>query len=49
MKLRGKYYNERHIMIEFQVGDFVLSNTLNLRLKGVSGKLRKKFIGHFVF
>ena len=32
-------------MINYEVGDLILLNAMNLRLKGVSGKLRKKFIG----
>ena len=45
--LQARYYNARHRMINFAVGDLVLLNTVNLRLRGVSGKLRKKFIGPF--
>ena len=46
-ELQAKYYNERHRMIGVQVGDVVLLNTVNLWPKGVSGKLRKKYIGSF--
>ena len=34
-------------MISYEVGDLVLLNTVNLKSKGISGKLRKKFIGPF--
>ena len=34
-------------MIEFQIGELVLVNTVSLRLKVVNGNLRKKFIGPF--
>ena len=44
---QAKYYNERPAMVEFTVGDIILLNTVNLKLKGVSGKLRKEFIGPF--
>ena len=45
--LQGKYYNERHKTIDVEMGNLVLLNTVNLRLKGMSGKLRKKVIGPF--
>ena len=47
INLQEKYYNENHKMIEFRVRGLVLLNTVNLRLKGVSVKLRKKLIGSF--
>ena len=34
-------------MTDFEVGNLVLLNTVYLRLRGVSGKLRKKFIEPF--
>ena len=47
VSLQARYYNQRHKMIEFRVRDLILLNTVNLGLKGVSGKLRKKLIGPF--
>ena len=43
--LQAKYYNKRHKMIDFKIGNLVLLNTVYLRLKGVSGKLHKKYWG----
>ena len=38
-ELQAKYYNERHKMAHFDIGDLVLLNTMSLRLKGMSRKL----------
>ena len=47
MELQAKYCNESHKIVVFRMGDLVLSNSINLRLKVVSGELRKRFIGPF--
>ena len=35
--LQAKYFNKRHKMADLRVGDIVLLNTVNSRLKRVSG------------
>ena len=47
VELQAKYYSERHKMTDFEIENFVLLNIVNLRLKGVTGKLPKSFIGPF--
>ena len=45
--LQAKYYDKKHRNIEFHEGDLVLLSTRNLKMKGVPGKLRKRFDGPF--
>ena len=45
--VQSKYYDARHRMVSYSVGDLILLNTVNLHLKGILGKLKKKFIGPF--
>ena len=45
--LQANHYDERHKTIDVEMGNLILLNTVNLRLKGMSGKLRKKVIGPF--
>ena len=46
-ELQAKYCNERHKVVECELGDFVLLNAVNLKLKNEQGKFKKKFIGPF--
>ena len=41
------YYDKKHRDINFAVGDLVLLNTQNLRLKGIPHKLQRKFCGPY--
>ena len=41
------YYIEHHRMTEFNLGDLVLLNTVNSKLRNEGGKFKRKFIGPF--
>ena len=41
------YYNKKHRMIEYEVGDLVLLSSRNLNFKNVPVKLQQKFVGPF--
>ena len=45
--LQAKYYDKKHRDIKFDEGDLLLLSTRNLKMKGVPGKLRKRFVGPF--
>ena len=47
VRLQQKYYNQRHRSFEFEEGDLVLLSSKNLSMKGVPGKLKRKFVGPF--
>ena len=42
-----KYYDQKHRDVQFAVGESVLLNTPNLRLKGILHKLQWKFCGPY--
>lgn len=42
-----KYYDKRHRAVHFDVGQYVLLSTANLRMKHVPSKLQRKFVGPF--
>ena len=42
-----KYYDQKHKVVQFVVGDLVLLSTQNLRLKGIPHKLQWKFCGPY--
>ncbi|EMF11523.1 uncharacterized protein SEPMUDRAFT_48104, partial [Sphaerulina musiva SO2202] len=43
----AKYFNAKHTIIEFKIGDIVLLSTKNLRLKVPTKKFVNKFVGLF--
>ena len=45
--LQAKYYDKKHRDIEFNEGELVLLSTRNLKMKGIPGKLKKRFVGPF--
>ena len=45
--LQQKYYDKRHRGVHYKVGDLVLLSTRNLKMKGIPGKLQKRFVGPF--
>ena len=45
--LQQKYYDCKHRDIRFAVGDMLLLSTRNLKMKGIPGKLQKRFVGPF--
>ena len=45
--LQAKYYDKKHRDIEFNEGELVLLSTRNLKMKGIPGKLKKRFVGLF--
>ena len=45
--LEAKYYNKRHKMFHFEIGNLVLLNIANSRLRRESTRLRRKFIEPF--
>ena len=47
VNLQAKYYDKKHKHIEFNEGEMVLLSTRNLRMKGIPGKLKKRFVGPF--
>ena len=47
VELQQRYYDKKHRDIRFRVGDMVLLSTRNLRMKGIPGKLQKRFVGPF--
>ena len=47
VNLQSKYYDKKHKRIEFNEGEMVLLSTRNLRMKGIPGKLEKRFVGPF--
>ena len=47
VELQQKYYDKKHRDIRFKVGDMVLLSTRNLKMKGIPGKLQKRFVGPF--
>ena len=46
-EVQARYYKEHHKMVEFNVGDSLLLNTVNLKLKNEKIKFKRKFIGAF--
>ena len=42
-----KYYDARHKPESFEEGSYALLSTLNLRMKGIPSKLRRRFVGPF--
>ena len=42
-----QYYNQRHRMVEYKVGDLLLLSSKNLSFKNIPAKLQKKFVGPF--
>ena len=47
VEMQKSYYDKKHWDIQFSVGDLVLLNTQNLRLKGILDKLQRKFCGPY--
>ena len=47
VNLQAKYYDKKHKHIEFNEEEMVLLSTRNLRMKGIPGKLKKRFVGPF--
>ena len=45
--MQTKYYDCKHRDISYKVGDLVLLSIRNLRMKGIPGKLQRKFVGPF--
>ena len=45
--LQQKYYDRRHQDVHYVVGNLVLLSTSNLKMKGISYKFKKRFIGPF--
>ena len=45
--LQQKYYDKRHRDVRYKVGGLVLLSTRNLKMKGIPGKLQKRFVGPF--
>ena len=45
--LQAKYYDKKHRDVEFVEGELVLLSSRNLKMKGIPGKLRKRFVGTF--
>ena len=45
--LQAKYYDKKHRNVEFTEGELVLLSTRNLKMKGIPGKLKKRFVGPF--
>ena len=45
--LQKKYVDRKHRDIYYKVGDLVLLSTKNLKMKGTTGKLQRKFVGPF--
>lgn len=43
--VQGRYYDSHHKFIEFEVGDLVLLNTINLRMENMSEKVKRKLVG----
>lgn len=44
--VQPKYYDSHHKLVEFEVRDLVLLNTVNLRMKGVNDKVKRNLLGH---
>ena len=42
-----QYYNQRHPMVEYKVGDLLLLSSKNLSFKNIPTKLQQKFVGPF--
>ena len=47
VNLQSKYYDKKHRDVEFNEGEMVLLSTRNLKMKGIPGKLKKRFVGPF--
>ena len=45
--LQKKYYDSKHRDISYKVRDLVLLSTKKLKMKGIPGKLHRKFVGPF--
>ena len=45
--LQEKYYDRKDRDIHYKLGDLVLWSTRNLRMKGITGKLQRRFMGPF--
>ena len=42
-----QYYNQRHRMVEYKVGDLLLLSSKNLSFKNIPSNLQRKFVGPF--
>ena len=42
-----QYYNQRHRMVEYKVGDLLLLSSKNLSFRNIPAKLQQKFVGPF--
>ena len=47
VRLQQTYYDKKRRDVGYKVGDFVLLSTRNLKMKGIPGKLQKRFVGPF--
>ena len=47
VNLQAKYYDKKHRSVEFDEGEMVLLSSRNLKMKGIPGKLKKRFVGPF--
>ena len=47
VNLQAKYYDKKHRSFDFNEGEMVLLFTRNLKMKGIPGKLKIKFVGPF--
>ena len=47
MNLQAKYYDKKHTSFEFDEGEMALLSSRNLKMKGIPGKLEKRFVGPF--
>ena len=45
--LQQKYYDRRHRDVRYKVGDLVMLSTRNIKMKGIPGKLQRRFVGPF--
>ncbi|MCG8409648.1 MAG: chromo domain-containing protein, partial [Phycisphaerales bacterium] len=45
--VQQRYYNKKHRDVGYTAGDMVLLSTRNLKIKGIPGKLQKRFVGPF--
>ena len=45
VNLQAKYYDKKHRSVEFDEGEMVLLSSRSLKMKGIPGKLKKRFVG----
>ena len=45
--LQQKYYEKKHSDVHYKEGDLMLLSTRNIKMKGIPGKLQKRFVGPF--